>query len=139
MAGRLNSADMRAWLTQFLQSPCSLPTDPDSGNERISLTLPREQVRDLAGYLQCSPSIALRRLAVARLDATTALIAPRLAPQTVPVSAGSPRPSRTTRPASVAGSRKETSHDNSGLTAASQAGTAAGGIVIFIGFLIVEP
>lgn len=67
MAGRLNSAEMRTWLTQFLRSPYYLPPDPGSGSERISLTLPRELVRDLAGYLGCSPSIALRRLAAARL------------------------------------------------------------------------
>src|SRR6266851_5066358 len=67
MAGRLGSAEMRSWLAQFLRSPYSLPPDPGSGYERVSLTLPRELVRDAAGYLSCSSSIALRRVAAARL------------------------------------------------------------------------
>lgn len=58
---------MRSWLTQFLRNPRSLPPDLGSGYERISLTLPRELVRDVAGYLCCPPSQALRRLAQERL------------------------------------------------------------------------
>ena len=44
MAGRLSSSEMRAWLTQFLRNPCSLPPDPGSSAERISQTLSNELV-----------------------------------------------------------------------------------------------
>lgn len=67
LAGRLNSAQMRTWLADFLRCPNSLPPDPGSGEERVSLTLPRELVGSAAGYLRCSPSEALRRIAAPRL------------------------------------------------------------------------
>ena len=71
MAGRLSSAEMRSWLSQFLRNPHPLPPDPGSGNERTSLTLPRELVRDISGFLRCPPSQALRRLAMGRLVPST--------------------------------------------------------------------
>ncbi len=67
MKGRLSSTEMRSWLTQFLRNPHSLPPDPGSGYERISLTLPRGLVQTAAFNLRCSPSQALRRLAQERL------------------------------------------------------------------------
>ena len=76
LAGRLNSAQMRSWLADFVRCPNSLPPDPGSGKERVSLTLPEDLVREAAGYLRCSPSTALRRIAAERLglrQATTAV------------------------------------------------------------------
>ena len=67
IVGRLSSAELRSWLTDFQRNPHSLPNDPGSGYERISLTLPGELVQTAAAYLRCSPSVALRRLALARL------------------------------------------------------------------------
>jgi len=64
LAGRTSSARMRAWIAEFLQHAHPLPPDPGPGEDRISLTLPGEQVRQLAGFLRCSPSEALRRLAL---------------------------------------------------------------------------
>jgi hypothetical protein len=67
MAGRLSSAEMRSCLTQFLRNPYPLPPDPGFGYERTSLTLLRELVRDIPGYLRRPPNQALRRLAQERL------------------------------------------------------------------------
>jgi len=55
---------MRSWIAEFLRAPYSLPPDPGPGDDRISLTLPAESVHALAGFLRCSPSEALRRLAL---------------------------------------------------------------------------
>jgi hypothetical protein len=67
MAERLTSAQMRSWLVDFLRRPHSLPPDPGSGEQRVSLTLSREHVLQVAGSLRCSPSVALRRIAVEQL------------------------------------------------------------------------
>ena len=67
LAGRLTSARMQSWLADFLRQPHVLPADPGSGEERISLTLPGESVRAAAGFLRCSSSAALRRIAAERL------------------------------------------------------------------------
>lgn len=67
VAQRLSSSEMRSWITEFLGRPQALPPDPGPGEARISLTLPGESVRDLARLLGCSPSAALRRLAVEHL------------------------------------------------------------------------
>ncbi len=67
LTARLNSAEMRSWLADFLRQPHALPADPRSGQERISLTLPPQLVRDVASFLSCSPSAALRRIAAERL------------------------------------------------------------------------
>lgn len=67
LADRMTSAQMRAWIGGFLRSPYSLPPDPGTGDHRISLTLPTDQVQQLAGMLGCTPSSALRRLAVGEL------------------------------------------------------------------------
>jgi hypothetical protein len=60
LAGRLNSAQMRTWIAEFLRQPHHLPPDLGPGEERISLTLPAESVQQLAEFLRCSPSQALR-------------------------------------------------------------------------------
>jgi len=80
LARRLSSAQMRDWLGEFQRQPCQLPADPGPGEARISLTLPEAQVRAVAGYLRCSASTALRRIAlgatqppIAVLDAQTEL------------------------------------------------------------------
>jgi hypothetical protein len=67
MAGRLSSPEVRSWLSQFLRNPRPLPPDPGSGYERISLTLPRGLVQTVAFDLRCTPSQALRRLALEHL------------------------------------------------------------------------
>ena len=59
MAERLTSAQMRSWLVDFLRRPHSLPPDPGSGEQRVSLTLSREEVLQVAGSLRCSPSVAV--------------------------------------------------------------------------------
>jgi hypothetical protein len=63
-AARQSSARMRSWIAEFLSEPHSLPPDPGPGEGRISLTLPGESVQALAGFLECTPSEALRRLAL---------------------------------------------------------------------------
>jgi hypothetical protein len=63
----LSSAQMRTWIAEFLRQPHPLPPDPGPGDGRISLTLESEAVHALAGFLTCSPSSALRRLAAERL------------------------------------------------------------------------
>jgi len=73
LAGRLASTEMRSWLTDFLRLPRPLPPDPGSGEERISLTLPSESVRSAAGFLCCSSSVALRRIAAERLGISAAV------------------------------------------------------------------
>lgn len=60
----LSSAKMRSWIAEFLHQPHALPPDPGPGDDRISLTLPGDSVHLLAGFLRCSPSEALRRLAL---------------------------------------------------------------------------
>jgi hypothetical protein len=52
MTGRLSSAEMRSWLTQFLHDPHPLPPDPGSGYERTSLTLPTGLVQTAASRLR---------------------------------------------------------------------------------------
>jgi hypothetical protein len=61
---QLSSAQMRSRLAAFLRQPHSLPPDPGAGENRVSFNLPRESVCDLAEFLRCSPSSALRRLAL---------------------------------------------------------------------------
>ncbi|HTR22827.1 MAG TPA: hypothetical protein VMI10_02520 [Terriglobales bacterium] len=44
MAGRLTSAEMRAWIGDFLRSPHALPPDPGPGYERIGTSaIPRQE------------------------------------------------------------------------------------------------
>ena len=74
VTGRLSSAQMRSWLADFLRQPHALPADPGSGEERISLTLPKEAVSDAASLLRCSPSCALRRVAAERLRISAAVV-----------------------------------------------------------------
>jgi hypothetical protein len=64
LAQHVNSARMRSWVAEFLNEPHSLPPDPGPGEGRISVTLPGESVQALAGFLHCTPSEALRRLAL---------------------------------------------------------------------------
>jgi hypothetical protein len=72
LAGRLTSVQMRSWLADFLRQPhCLLP---DPGVERVSLTLPKEAVLNAAGFLRCSPSTALRRVAAERLGLFSGMV-----------------------------------------------------------------
>ena len=64
LAQHVSSARMRSWIAEFLREPYSLPPDPGPGDGRISVTLPGESVQALAGFLHCTPSEALRRLAL---------------------------------------------------------------------------
>lgn len=66
LADRLSSAQMRAWIGEFLRGPRPLPPDPGPGDRRMSLTLAADQVKQLAAVLGCPPSSALRRLAAER-------------------------------------------------------------------------
>jgi hypothetical protein len=134
MAGRLCSAEMRSWLTGFLQNPHPLPPDPGSGYERISLTLPRELVRDLAGYLRCSPSIALRRVAAARLGVQGEPATRRPNP---PIRQVRPRALRpVSQRISPGKESKQPPHDNYAATTATGEVTASAGIAILMGLLI---
>src|SRR5580692_4350705 len=76
LASQLSSGQMRSWITEFLRRPHALPPDPGAGDYRISLNLPNESVRDLAGLLHCSSSSALRRLALNALRSCPAVSAP---------------------------------------------------------------
>jgi len=73
LARNLSSGRMRSWIADFLRQPHSLPPDPGPGQDRISLTLPSESVRNLAGFLRCSPSEALRRLALEAIGPSSAV------------------------------------------------------------------
>jgi|SRR5580692_1963316 hypothetical protein len=75
LGGQLTSGQMRTWIAEFLRRPHPLPADPGAGEYRISLNLPNESVRDLAGLLRCSSSSALRRLALNALQSSPALSA----------------------------------------------------------------
>lgn len=67
-----SSALMRSWIAEFLRQPHPLPPDPGAGGTRTSLNLPPESVRDLAEFLHCSSSSALRRLALHALRSSSA-------------------------------------------------------------------
>lgn len=73
LGSQLSSGQMRSWIAEFLRRPHPLPPDPGAGEDRISLNLPRESVRDLAGFLHCSSSSALRRLALNALRSSPAV------------------------------------------------------------------
>jgi hypothetical protein len=120
MAGRLDSAQMRSWLSDFLQYPHALPPDPGSGYERVCLTLPKEMVRDASGYLRCSPSASLRRLAAERLGTC---------PAVAQVSTAAPKPSfvglgRVASPSPIRYPASDARHDKSPISQASEAGAA---------------
>ena len=112
MAGRFSSSDVRSWLTQFLRNPHPLPPDPGSGYERISLTLPRELVRDVAGYLRSSPSIALRRVAAVYLCDQRAPISAPVNPPAAPVAASSPMATQAIWNSVPSGFQRRPAHDN---------------------------
>jgi hypothetical protein len=137
MAGRLSSAGMRAWLTQFRRSPYPLPQDPGSGSERISLTLPRELVRDVAGYVHCSASIALRRVAAAHLNVQGApkMSAPYRPSGRSPIAA--PKPTTSHLHMSLNGYQIGTEQDNFAVNATAQEISASLWVPILIGGLIV--
>jgi hypothetical protein len=78
LAQHVSSARMRSWITEFLRQPYALPLDPGPGEDRMSLTgcrlpLPSESVHALAGFLRCSPSEALRRLAAKAIGPSAAV------------------------------------------------------------------
>lgn len=73
LAGHLSSVQMRSWLDDFLRQPHILQPDPGAGEERVSLTLPMEAVRSATGFLRCSPSVTLRRIAAERLGISAAV------------------------------------------------------------------
>jgi hypothetical protein len=77
LAPRLNSAQMRAWIEEFLRQPHPLPGDPGSGPVRMSLTLPGDSVRAVADHLGCSASEALRRLVAEALGPSARAAAPK--------------------------------------------------------------
>jgi hypothetical protein len=75
LVARLSSAEMRTWLRDFLRQPYQLPADPGPGGARMSLTLPEALVQAVAGYLRCSPSTALRRVALGSTQPPVAVLA----------------------------------------------------------------
>jgi hypothetical protein len=75
LGSQLNSAQMRSWIAEFLRQPHRLPSDPGAGEHRSSLSLPGESVCDLTAYLRCSPSSALRRLALDAMRSSPAFLA----------------------------------------------------------------
>jgi hypothetical protein len=77
LADRVSSAQMRSWIAEFLCQPHPLPQDPGSGPVRLSLTLPEESVRAVAGHLRCSPSAALRRLVAEAVGPSRGAVAAR--------------------------------------------------------------
>jgi hypothetical protein len=50
---------MRFWLADFVRFPSLLPSDPGSGDERISLTLPTTFVRHVAGIYTALGTLAV--------------------------------------------------------------------------------
>jgi hypothetical protein len=75
LADQVSSGQMRSWIAEFLRQPHPLPQDPGSGPSRVSLTLPEDSVRAVAGHLRCSPSEALRRLAAEAVGPCTGVVA----------------------------------------------------------------
>ena len=137
MAARLGSAEMRSWLNDFLRNPHALPPDPGSGYERTSLTLPRELVAHVAGYLRCSPSTALRRLAQERLSPKPPTT---ISPPTIPRPAPFATPAQTFRTAPpvprhpVATGPRSISHQDKVAAAIGQ--VIAGALSLAIVFLV---
>jgi hypothetical protein len=82
MAEILNSAQLRAWLAEFLRHPHQLPRDPGPGSARISLTLHAYAVQRAAEYLRCSPSEALRRVAQGAIQSRPVCDGEKLVPMT---------------------------------------------------------
>lgn len=83
MAARFSSAETRTWLDAFLRDPHDVPADPGPGQARVSLTLPKVEVKAVAAYLQCTSSSALRRLAgehLGTLSSMTASVSHVIAP-----------------------------------------------------------
>jgi hypothetical protein len=113
MAGRLSSAAMRSRLTQFLRNPHSLPPDPGSGYERTSLTLPGELVQQAGGFLRCSPSAALRRIAAERLGAQQTRTVIQMNPPVRPPVISAPRAAQIAWSPDPAG-RRNPARDTSG-------------------------
>jgi hypothetical protein len=74
LAAHLSSAEMRAWLGDFVRQPCQLPPDPGPGSARLSLTLPEALVQSVAAYLRCSASTALRRVALGATQPPVAVL-----------------------------------------------------------------
>jgi hypothetical protein len=74
LAARVSSAEMRTWLGDFLRQPYHLPADPGPGGARMSLTLPEALVQAAAGYLRCSASTALRRVALGSTQPPVAVL-----------------------------------------------------------------
>jgi len=74
LAARVSSAEMRTWLGDFLRQPYHLPADPGPGGARMSLTLPEALVQAVAGYLRCSASTALRRVALGSTQPPVAVL-----------------------------------------------------------------
>jgi hypothetical protein len=71
---QFSSRQMRSWIAEFLRQPHPLPADPGPGEDRISLNLPKESVRELAEFLDCPSSSALRRLALYSVGAPPAFL-----------------------------------------------------------------
>jgi hypothetical protein len=91
----VDSKSVRRWLVDFLQHPTpNLPPDPGAGERRVSLSLPKRQVKVVSGLLDEIESAALRRIIAARIGAlplarSFSLPAPRVAESlrsSVPVS-----------------------------------------------------
>jgi len=114
MAGRLSSAQMRAWINDFLRAPGDLPGDPGPGETRVSLTLRHELVQSLAGKLAGPASTALRRLAALRLGLPANPMTANPSSNLRPV-----RPLST--PAPVKTPQLSQSHDKSGNSSANAA------------------
>ncbi len=71
---QFSSRQMRSWIAEFLRQPHPLPADPGPGEDRISLNLPEESVHELAEFLDCPSSSALRRLALYSVGESTAFL-----------------------------------------------------------------
>jgi hypothetical protein len=63
-SAHIYSRKVQAWLREFIRTPRILPSDPRAaGGERLCLSLSESELKRVAGYLGCSPSVAIRRLA----------------------------------------------------------------------------
>jgi hypothetical protein len=71
---QFSSRQMRSWIGEFLRQPHPLLPDPGPGKDRISLNLPEESVRELAKFLDCPSSSALRRLALYSVGPSSAFL-----------------------------------------------------------------
>ena len=82
-AGQITGRRVRAWIAAYVAAPRPLAAISDDLEDRISLRLATDRVRELVRVTRMSPSEALRRLIAAELCSADLSDLPVQEPQTV--------------------------------------------------------